>query len=192
MDLRSWIREEHQFLRQLYELTVRGAIPRDMVTVRPTPTDNSIAWVLWHIARSEDLAVNTIIRGIPQVLARDGWAEKIGINDFRVGTGLSDHEVEDFGKQVDVDALEAYWEEVGACTDRWLQRVSLDALDQVPDLDARLAVAPEIVPPEASWLREFWRDRSVGFFLRFTAIGHAYVHGGEMLTIRSHLGVPGF
>src|SRR3712207_6038315 len=55
----------------------------------PDGGGNSIAWLLWHMARLEDVVVNTLLRGAPEVLDRDGWVATLGIATRDVGTGNS-------------------------------------------------------------------------------------------------------
>ena len=43
------------------------------------PEHNSVAWNLWHIARGEDWAIQTILQGQEQLLTRDGWGERMGV-----------------------------------------------------------------------------------------------------------------
>lgn len=46
--------------------------------VRPGPGLNSLVWLAWHMARTEDVAVNLVVAGRPQVFdAR--WAERMKI-----------------------------------------------------------------------------------------------------------------
>jgi hypothetical protein len=37
------------------------------------------AWLIWHVARYEDAAVNAVLRGVPQILERDNVrAQQLG------------------------------------------------------------------------------------------------------------------
>ena len=45
----------------------------DQMRLRPQPHMNPIAWLLWHIARCEDLGVNRLIANRPDVLDGEGW-----------------------------------------------------------------------------------------------------------------------
>ena len=49
----------------------------DQMRLRPHPQLNSIAWLLWHMARSEDMGVNRLIANRPDVLTGDGWASRL-------------------------------------------------------------------------------------------------------------------
>ena len=83
---------------------------------------NSIVWLLWHITRFEDVVVNTVLRGVPEVLDRDGWQERLGVGTRLAGTGSSDEEVEEFSQQVDPSAVRAYRAAVGRETRQWAVR----------------------------------------------------------------------
>ncbi len=48
------------------ERTFTGVTDEQM-RVRPREDLNSLAWLLWHIARAEDIMVNTILAGRSQV-----------------------------------------------------------------------------------------------------------------------------
>ena len=58
----------------------------EQMRVRPREDLNSLAWLMWHIARAEDIFVNAVIAGTPQVVD-DGWAGKLGVTrrDFGIG-----------------------------------------------------------------------------------------------------------
>jgi uncharacterized damage-inducible protein DinB len=47
------------------------------VTWSPKPDCNSIAFILWHVSRVEDMFVNRMIQGKPE-LYETGWQEKLG------------------------------------------------------------------------------------------------------------------
>lgn len=191
MDLRAWIQTEHQEFRGLFERTILGVVPGEGFTSRPDGSSNSIAWLMWHLARIEDVTINTIVRGQPQVLEVGKWQERLGVADQRVGTGFQDTEVEAFSRLINVDELDAYWKAVKAATAAWLAEVPLEALDAVPDLDSRLSSSPDIVSKEGSWLLDFWRGRPARFFLMISVINHGYIHLGEMMAIRGRLGIKG-
>ena len=191
MDLRQWIHAQHDDLGSLVERTILNSTPRDLLHVRPDGMGNSIIWLLWHVARVEDVAINTIVRGVAQVLIEGDWQKHLGLADHRIGTGFDETEVEELSRVVAIDEVQAYWKTVRTETSRGLAEVRLETLDAVPDLDARLGAIPPIVPERARWLLDFWRGRTAGFFVRLPALDHGYLHLGEMLAIRGRLGIPG-
>ncbi len=191
MDLRGWIREQHDGIRLLLQSNILDRVPREKLAVRPSADSNSIAWLLWHIARCEDVAVNAIVRGQPQLLLREQWGPRLGFEDARIGTAFGDEEVGDLGRRLDLDALLQYWEAVSQETRSWLEEADLEQLDWTPDVRERLGAAPPVVPKEGDWLLERWSGQPARFFLRMTVIGHEYLHLGEMMAIRGQLGIRG-
>lgn len=191
MELRDWFAAEHRDLRMMFERTVLQPTPAGLLTARPGEAGNSICWLMWHLARVEDVAINAVVRDRPQVLIAEAWPKRLGVDDARVGTGFQEAEVAAFSRTVDPAAVDAYWQAVRAATTAWLTDVALADLDAVPDFDARIAGGPPIVPESAKWLLDFWRGRTAGWFLRMPVIDHGFLHLGQMQEIRGRLGVRG-
>ena len=55
-----------------------GKLSAAQVRGRPHPGVNTVAWLLWHTARVEDVGVNRFIADRPQAL-EDGWLDRLGI-----------------------------------------------------------------------------------------------------------------
>src|SRR4051812_20221033 len=56
--------------------TAEGTFARltdDQMRVRPREDLNSIAWLMWHIARAEDIIVGGVMAGRDQVFDEGGW-----------------------------------------------------------------------------------------------------------------------
>jgi len=87
----------------------------DQMRVRPREDLNSIAWLMWHIARAEDLMLNPVLSGRDQVLD-DAWLKRLGISRRDFGIGMSSPEVTDLTKQIDIGALREYRDAVGLRT----------------------------------------------------------------------------
>jgi DinB superfamily len=152
----------------------------------------SIVWHLWHMTRIEDVAVNTLLRGAPEILDRGtdaaGWLGRLGVDVRLVGTGDTDDEVRAFSERVDVGALLEYRDAVGRETRAFAQSADLDALDAVPDLAARLDAAPPIVGERARWLPRFYTGKSGAFLLTFPVTNHGFMHWAEARVTRGRLG----
>jgi hypothetical protein len=94
-------------------------VTQDQMRARPAAGGNSAAWILWHATRCEDVAVNAIVRGIPQVVSLPKFAGSEGLGDARIGTGLNNDEVAMFSVSVDLDALLRYRRAVRTETLSW-------------------------------------------------------------------------
>lgn len=145
---------------------------------RPHPGVNTVAWLLWHSARVEDVGVNRFVVDGAQVLD-DGWHGKLGVDRRDVGTGMSDAEVDEFSARVDLDALRGYWAAVTRRTPEvasGLHGSDLEAV--VPKTRVEhVARAEGAVAPGAEWLTEFWADgRTRAWVLAQTPLLHVYGH----------------
>jgi hypothetical protein len=153
-------------------------LPEPHLRARPHPGVNTVAWLLWHSARIEDVALNRFLADRPQVLDA-GWLESLRVPQRDVGTGMKDAEVDELSARIDLQALKGYW---GAVTARTLEVIEtlrgsdLEAL--VPAERVRSVVLSEgVVAPGAEWLTEFWAGgRSRAWVLAQTALLHPNGH----------------
>ena len=145
---------------------------------RPHPGVNTVAWLLWHSARIEDVGVNRFLSDRPQALD-EGWLGRLRVPRRDVGTGMSDGEVDELSLRIDLEALRGYWEAVTTRTlavVETLEGTDLEAL--VPGERVRSVVlAEDVVAPGAEWLTEFWAGgRSRAWVLAQMALLHPYGH----------------
>jgi len=112
MDARDLLLEEHSAMHSsavggnkasMAERTFAGLTDEQM-RVRPREDLNSLAWIMWHIARAEDIMANVIVSGRNQVLD-DGWAPRLKITRPDFGIGMSKAEVAELSAAVDIAAL---------------------------------------------------------------------------------------
>ena len=45
----------------------------------PSGCEYSIAWMVWHMTRIEDVTMNLLLAGSPQIVDQDGWFNPCGI-----------------------------------------------------------------------------------------------------------------
>ena len=84
---------------------------------RPQPDLNSIAWIVWHMARCEDFGVQRLVGYRLQIFDQQEWMVRLNIPLRDCGTGMTDDEVTDLSARVDLVALRAYWTAVGEGAD---------------------------------------------------------------------------
>ncbi len=92
-----------------------GGLTDDQLRLRPGRGLNSLAWLLWHTARTEDVTSNVVVANRPQVFD-DGWAERLKVSRRDIGTGMTDEEVAELSAGVDIAAVKAYRSAVGRRT----------------------------------------------------------------------------
>jgi len=155
-----------------------SGLPESQLRGRPHAGVNTIAWLLWHSARIEDLSLNRFLADRPQVL-EGGWLERLGVSRRDVGTDMSDAEVDELSARIDLQGLRGYWD---AVSHRTLALVDTfrgsDFEAPVPGERVRSVVlAEDAVAPGAEWLTEFWAGgRTRAWILAQTALLHPYGH----------------
>jgi DinB superfamily len=176
------------------EDTVFEDLTEQEFRIPPNSQHNSIAWLVWHIARCEDVAVNTVLRRTEEVLDRDSWLGQLGTNSRHIGTGASREEMEAISRHLDLDALRMYRAAVGRETRAWASTLDFNTLTEVVSAaDAKCAVEKGDIGDNAGWVETKWasRDSTRISFLFWIAIEHNWYHFGEITVIRGLLGHPG-
>ena len=103
------------------------------LTEAPAPNANTIAWLVWHLARVQDLHVAEIL-GTDQIWTGDDWARRFGLDPDPSNTGYG-HSAEDVAsvRPEQPDVLLEYLDAVDRRTRTMLQGVSPADLDRVVD-----------------------------------------------------------
>ena len=170
------------------ERTLTGLTDEQM-RVRPREDLNSISWLVWHIARGEDIMVNRVLGGRSQVFD-DAWLKRLAITRRDFGIGMSSAEVSDLTRQIDVGALREYRDAVGLRTREvvgafkaqdWEGEVLAPALEQAASEGAFATRAEALV--------KAFTGRPRAMVLSGIALFHSAGHLGEAMTVR---GAGGF
>jgi uncharacterized damage-inducible protein DinB len=119
-------------VQELVTSTARG-LSAEQLAQRPNGTGNSIAWLLWHIARVEDAQVADVA-GTEPVYTAQGFAKRFDLPfaDSAHGYGMSSADV-DKVRVEDPQPLVDYYDAVHAATVEYLTGMSDADLDRVVD-----------------------------------------------------------
>lgn len=188
MDLCAWQADELRGLRQRLAGGVLELVPAQLLREPVDGGGVAPIYVLWHLARHHDVAVNLVIRNRTEVL--DGWAGRVGLTTDR-WRGLAEAEDTELAAVLDPDAVGAYALAVVDASIAWLEASPDIDLGRVPDSEAALS-ALGTPADRFDWLYAMWDVKPVQFFLQWAAIGHGYVHLGELLSLRNRLGLSPF
>ncbi len=112
------------------------------LTARPIPEANPIGFILWHMVRSQDWAVNTAVRGTQELIKREPWSWSL-LAHPGIGTGFDLTEAQEVSREVEVKPLLAYADAVHAEIVAWLDSITEADLDAIPDVAAQDARHPE-------------------------------------------------
>jgi len=104
----------------------------DALAWRPDPGANTIAWLLWHTARGQDVQVADLAGG-EQAWTADGWADRFDLpfDTDEMGYGQDPSEVA--AVRATGDLLVGYLEAVTLRTRAHLERLDGSAYDEVVD-----------------------------------------------------------
>jgi hypothetical protein len=175
-----------------YADRVLGVSTDDQMRARPGRSLNSLVWLLWHMARVEDVSVNLVVAGRAQTLD-DEWVRRLEVPWRTIGTGMTDDEVTELSKRADVAAVRAYRDAVGLRTREVIRALPAAAWDEIVGVvDTVRAAAAGAFGANAGW-REgagfaSWQDQSRGARLAGAALRHNAMHLGEAVTVRSQAG----
>lgn len=119
-----------RLIEHVDELT--DGLTDQLACYRPTPSANSIAWLLWHSARVQDIQV-AHVAGVEEVWTRDGWVDRFGLDLPRHDTGYG-HRPEDVAKvRAPADLLSGYYHAVHKLTLEYIAGMTADELSRVVD-----------------------------------------------------------
>lgn len=155
---------------------------------RPGKIINSIAWLIWHIARIEDVTMNLLVAGRPQVLDEDDWVSRFHLGRRDVGTSMSENEVADFSNQVDCSALRAYRIAVGCRTREIVSALQPAELWERIDATNVHRLTTEGALAEAAYeLAQVWSGWQKAGMLTMPATRHSFTHLNEAYGVRKKL-----
>lgn len=165
-----------------------AGLDEDELRARPAPCLNSIAWLLWHVARSEDVLVNVLLTERPQVLDTDGWLSRLNLVQRDMGTGMTSAQVGVVSAQVAIPDLLDYQIAVGRRTRAVLETLRDDDWGGVVEPQRLLAAGAFADPTDgARRVESYWRGRTRSSLLLSGLTTHNHQHLGEALAIKSLL-----
>ncbi len=112
------------------EMALKDLKPDDL-NAQPTPDCNSIGWIAWHLARTQDSYFSSII-GEEQIYIKDGWYAKFhrAPDPKDTGNGHTLEQVAAF-KSPEPETFLQYYRALLERTKRYLATLSAADLDRV-------------------------------------------------------------
>lgn len=163
----DYIKQSLRFIHGAYRDARAGQDAAQLHFV-PEGESHSVAWVLWHAARIEDLFLQGVFQGQAEIWNED-WAAKTGLPARGFGTGQSTAEA----RAIQITDLNAFWAYADAVYDG--AEAYLDGLSDA-DLDREVK------------LRD--RTETLGESITLHLVTHLNGHRGEINLIRGMHGLP--
>ena len=177
---------ERQFssVNQILHDLASDLTPQEL-TARVLPHTNLLAFDLWHIARTQDWALQTLVRGIPEIIDEPRW-ERLLLAPG-IGVGLSEMQADDLAHRVVLAEALEYADATHQAIVGWLRKVSDRELSRTPDVPKHLVRYPVYLEQgmrdEVPWMFErpqVWRCLA-------PALGHVRDHLAEMDLLKQQL-----
>lgn len=166
MSATNYMQQSMNFLHEAFRVAGDG-LTDEQLHHSAEGESHSIAWVLWHVARIEDLFVQRQFQGKPEEWVSGGWAAKTGLPEKGFGTGQPAEEAK-LLRVKDMDALREYAATVAKLTNEFL------------------ASADDAVLSREITLGE--RTESIGQAITLHFITHMNGHRGEINQLRGEMG----
>lgn len=159
---------------------ILGELTYEQMRLIPKGCTHSIAWMIWHIARIEDVTTNLLLAGRPQVFKSGNWQDKMGVAYVEVGNDMPAGDIARLSQAVAMNALLDYRLAVGKRTRQLVCRVKLEDLRRPPASERLKRVLDEqAVGEKSSWLLKYWGGHTSANLLLMPATRHCFVHLNE-------------
>jgi len=156
--------------------------------IRQMVGEHSIAWILLHLARIEDITMNMLVAGTDQLFTRDGWGKKLKVDIAHSANKMTDASVAKLSAKMDIKALRAYRVAVGKRTRKIAQKLKAEDFKKKVDPARIQKVMKEgAVIPEAMEIINYWSSKTIAGLLLMPATRHCILHLNEAERIRKKL-----
>jgi hypothetical protein len=150
---------------------------------------NSFAWLVWHLARTEDACLGFLVLGNTQLLDEDDWHDRLGVRHGGVGTGMTRAEVDEVSASVKLKPLFDYRNAVGHRTRSLLPSIwpaRWETPIDVRDID-RAADASVFDPAAAAAMKQYLPTQTREAALMWWGLHHSLMHLGQLTMLRNIL-----
>ena len=169
-----------------FEDAVLNGMDEAALRLMPTRFEHSVAWILWHLARCEDLTVNMLVAGEEQVLYRQGWIDRLNSPILHTGNEINLQEIALFSQSINLENLKAYRAAVGVSTREVVSCLTPGELSKMvqPDRMDKLRALGVVLDPG---ILNYWSHRTIAGLLLMPATRHCITHLNEAGRIKQAL-----
>ncbi len=151
----------------------------------PINEEHSIAWLLWHIARIEDVTMNLLVAGKSQILHQENWLDRMRISIVNTGNGMETKELVYLSETIDIESLRAYRLSVGRQTRKIVLDLDPDELKEMVDQSRlRRVKAERAVLENSTGLIDYWGRKNIAGLLLMPPTRHCFVHLNEAARVK--------
>jgi len=147
-------------------------------TIMPTPPKKgeTIAWVVWHISRIEDMTMNILVDDSEQIFDKE-WQKRINSSFLDTGVSMSVEEIMVLSREINVAKLLDYRNAVGKQTRDIVRKLTADNMKRKvsPQGIEKIRQAGGTTS-NCEWLLEYWGKKDVAGILLMPPTRHLIFH----------------
>lgn len=159
---------------------------------RPHGATNPTVWILWHMARSEDVGTNCLVTDGNQVFDDQEWGTKLNVSTRLLGTGMTAHEVDTLAADISIPALRDYYDAVRERTATILGVVHAASLADIVPVERlqTVLVSDGAVVAALPAVLKLYANRRKAWFLMHLGLVHNFYHASQIVMARKLWGLP--
>jgi hypothetical protein len=160
------------------------------VEIRQVPAggEHSIAWILFHLARIEDITMNLLVAGTPQILTSDDWAKRLNVSLQHSANKMDDESMAALSAQIDIPSLRRYRVAVARRTRQVVQGLGVkDFKRRVDPARIETVLREGAVTPEAREITDYWGKKTIAGLLLMPPTRHCILHLNEANRIKESI-----
>ena len=137
-----------------------------------------LVWQFWHTYRIEDLISNILMGNREQIFNAE-WQQRIGAPITDTGNALENDEAVEFGKSINVSALQEYMIAVGKNTRKIIESLTFEQIHAMVPEEWVMRILEEggvTTNFRSVWLLVFWGRLTVGGMILTPITCHHTMH----------------
>lgn len=141
--------------------------------------NKTVAYSIWHIFRIEDIVLHSLIKNDEEVFFKNDYKKRINSPIITTGNELKGLEIFEFSKQLDIDELYKYANEVKTSTEEMLLKLSFDDLRKKfkeEDKDRLKTLGVVSDKESANWLIDYWCSKNIKGLIGMPFSRHWIMH----------------
>ena len=172
-----------------FEDEVLERVSEKQMRLIPRNGQHSIAWVVWHMTRIEDVTMNLLVAASPQVLCAEDWPGRMKVRLRDTGNRMSPAGVAELSACMDMQALRDYRLAVGRRTREIAKQLSPQDLKRKVEPTRLQQISLEGAAVAAAQdLLDYWGGLTLAGLLLMPPTRHNFIHWNEALKVKQKFG----
>jgi hypothetical protein len=160
----------------------------DEIRKIPPGGEHSVAWILFHLARIEDITMNLLVARKDQLFLRDGWDRKMKVSIRHSANKMDQTTVAELSAAIDIKSLLLYRLAVGRRTRQIVRKLQSSDFKRTVDPEAIQRVLDEgAVTSEAMEILHYWSKKTIAGLLLMPPTRHCILHLNEGMKVKKRI-----